>query len=138
MLQHEFEDLIGRKVEREEYIRANALYESVKLDKKDFCKEWDCIKDSKVVQEITVAAEIFHSSWARAKDTAAAAAHLILDAINEELEDGLVINEGLVIDKRHLNAARLLIGEKAVTKYRIEHDYELDERDRALIKELLA
>ena len=26
MLQHEFEDLIGRKVEREEYIKANALY----------------------------------------------------------------------------------------------------------------
>ena len=51
MLQHEFEDLIGRKVEREEYIKANALYMSTDLDKVVFCKEWDCIKDSKVLEE---------------------------------------------------------------------------------------
>lgn len=129
MLQHEFEDLIGRKVEREEYIKANALYMSTDLDKVVFCKEWDCIKDSKVLEEITNKLARKETTIVTDKNVKAAAAALILDALNAEFDAS---------DKRFINAARLLIGEKAVTKYRIEHDYELDERDRALIKELLA
>ena len=131
MLQHEFEDLIGRKVEREEYIKANALYMSTDLDKEDFCKEWDCIKDSLVIQELGNALARMTRKYEIAKAAKDGAAHLILDALHGEQA------EVDYYDKRYVNAARLLIGEKAVTKYRIEHDYALDEHDRTLIKELL-
>lgn len=129
MLQHEFEDLIGRKVEREEYIRANGIYMTVNVDKETFCKEWDTIKDSKVFADLDDRFDVVSDKKAQKTKVAESAAALILDALNAEFDAN---------DKRFINAARLLIGEKAVTKYRVEHDYELDARDNTLIKELLA
>ena len=40
MLLSEFQDLIGRKANCEEYELANALYMHSDLNKKDFCKIW--------------------------------------------------------------------------------------------------
>lgn len=131
MLQHEFEDLIGRKVELEEYVRANGIYMTVNVDKETFCKEWDTIKDSKVFADLDDRFDVVSDKKAQKSKVAESAAALILDALNAEGNDDL-------LDKRFINAARLLIGEKAVTKYRVEHDYELDARDKTLIKELLA
>ena len=131
MLQHEFEDLIGRKVEREEYIKANALYMSTDLDKAVFCKEWDCIKDSKVLEEITNKLARKETTIVNEKNVRKAAAALILDAINAE------DNDDLVADKRYVNAARMLISDRKVALYRIEHDYALDATDKETIKPLL-
>lgn len=40
MLQWEFEERIGRKVDVHEYIDANRIYEQCSFDKDKFCKIW--------------------------------------------------------------------------------------------------
>ena len=53
MLQHEFEELIGRQTTEQEYIEANAMYmDALDVDKFDFCKEWETLKDSKVANAL--------------------------------------------------------------------------------------
>lgn len=53
MLQHEFEELIGRKATEAEYIEANAMYmEAGDVDKFDFCEEWLYLKRSKVARAL--------------------------------------------------------------------------------------
>lgn len=47
MTQREFEDRIGRKVETEEYDRANRMYMTTAVGKDEFCAEWERgLKDS--------------------------------------------------------------------------------------------
>lgn len=52
MLENEFKKLIGRDCSFHEYTVANSVYMETDLDKEDFCKEWDRIKDSRVVYEL--------------------------------------------------------------------------------------
>ena len=47
MTQKEFEERIGRKVETEEYDRANRMYMTTAVGKDEFCAEWERgLKDS--------------------------------------------------------------------------------------------
>ena len=47
MTQSEFENRIGRKVESEEYDRANRMYMTTNVGKDEFCAEWEKgLKDS--------------------------------------------------------------------------------------------
>mgnify|MGYP003502072910 CR=1 FL=1 len=52
MLQWEFEKLLGRKATEEEYVKANAVYIACSLNKEQFCKEWEAVKDSKLVIDL--------------------------------------------------------------------------------------
>lgn len=52
MLEWEFEKLLGRKATREEYEKANAVYMACSLNKEQFCKEWEAVKDSKLVYDL--------------------------------------------------------------------------------------
>lgn len=52
MLQSEFENLLGRLVTEEEYVKANAVYLACTLNKVDFCREWEAVKDSRLVYDL--------------------------------------------------------------------------------------
>lgn len=52
MLEWEFEKLLGRKATQEEYVKANAVYMACSLNKEVFCKEWEAVKDSKLVYDL--------------------------------------------------------------------------------------
>lgn len=120
MLQHEFEDRIGREVSREEYVKANALYMSTNLDKDEFCKEWDTIKDSKVVDE--VARDLYNKEMllGEISRTCQNSAALLLDYIHENLD---------INDPRIVTAARNITSFRDVVRYRLENGYELDKED---------
>lgn len=120
MLQHEFEDRIGREVAREEYVKANALYMSTNLDKDEFCKEWDTIKDSKVVDE--VARDLYNKEMllGEISRTCQNSAALLLDYIHENLD---------INDPRIVTAARNITSFREVVRYRLENGYELDKED---------
>lgn len=66
MLRNEFEDRIGRKVENEEWYRANLAYGLSDVDKDQFCKEWEAgLKDSKVLADVARTADCFRYSWTK-------------------------------------------------------------------------
>lgn len=52
MLQWEFEKLLGREATEEEYEKAHAVYLACTLNKEDFCKEWEAVKDSRLVFDL--------------------------------------------------------------------------------------
>lgn len=54
MLQGEFEKLLGRLTTQEEYLKANAVYMACTLNKEHFCKEWEAVKDSKLVYDLSL------------------------------------------------------------------------------------
>ena len=120
MLQHEFEDRIGREVSREEYVKANALYMSTNLDKDEFCKEWDTIKDSKVVDEVGRDLHNKEMLLGEISRTCQNSAALLLDYIHENLD---------INDPRIVTAARNITSFRDVVRYRLENGYELDKED---------
>lgn len=63
MTQSEFEDRIGRKVESEEWYRANLAYQLSDVDKDQFCKEWETVKGSRVLTDVARVADGFRISW---------------------------------------------------------------------------
>lgn len=65
MLRNEFEDRIGRKVENEEWYRANLAYQLSDVDKDQFCKEWETIKGSRVLTDVARVADCFRTSWTK-------------------------------------------------------------------------
>ena len=124
MLQHEFEDRIGREVSREEYVKANALYMSTNLDKDEFCKEWDTIKDSKVVDEVGRDLHNKEMLLGEISRTCQNSAALLLDYIHENLD---------INDPRIVTAARNITSFRDVVRYRLENGYELDKEDTDLL-----
>lgn len=120
MLQHEFEDRIGRKVEREEYIKANGIYMTVNVDKDTFCKEWDNIKDSKVVKIFDCDLSYYKKSLDDLRIICQNSAALLLDYIHENLD---------INDPRIVTAARNITSFRDVVRYRLENGYELDKED---------
>lgn len=52
MLHWEFEKFLGRKATEEEYVKAHAVYLVCTLNKEEFCKEWEAVKDSKLVIDL--------------------------------------------------------------------------------------
>lgn len=120
MLQHEFEDRIGRKVEREEYIKANGIYMTVNVDKDTFCKEWDNIKDSKVVKIFDCDLSYYKKSLDDLRIICQNSAALLLDYIHENLD---------INDPRIVTAARNITSFRDVVRYRLESGYELDKED---------
>lgn len=121
MLQHEFEDRIGRKVEKEEYIKANALYMSASnINKDDFCKEWDKIKDSKVLKIFDCDLSYYKKSLDDLRIACQNSAALLLDYIHENLD---------INDPRIVTAARNITSFRDVVRYRLENGYELDKED---------
>lgn len=117
MLQHEFEDRIGREVSREEYVKANALYMSTNLDKDEFCKEWDTIKDSKIFDGDL---SYYKKSLDDLRIICQNSAALLLDYIHENLD---------INDPRLVTAARNITSFRDVVRYRLENGYELDKED---------
>jgi len=52
MLQHEFEQRIGKKVLQEDYLAANAVYDCTDLDKDAFCADWKKHSQSVIIEEL--------------------------------------------------------------------------------------
>lgn len=124
MLQHEFEDRIGRKVEREEYIKANGIYMTVNVDKDTFCKEWDNIKDSKVLKIFDCDLSYYKKSLDDLRIACLHSAALLLDYLHENLD---------INDPRIVTAARNITSFREVARYRLENGYELDKEDTDLL-----
>lgn len=125
MLQHEFEDRIGREVSRKEYIKANALYMSAgNIDKDDFCKEWDKIKDSKVLKIFDCDLSYCKESLDDLRIACLRSAALLLDYLHENLD---------INDPRIVTAARTHTSSRDVARYRLENGYELDKEDTDLL-----
>lgn len=54
MLKEEFEKLTGRKVSLEKYVKVNALYGQVLMNKQDFCKAYaDDMENNPIVAELS-------------------------------------------------------------------------------------
>lgn len=125
MLQHEFEDRIGREVSREEYVKANALYMSAgNINKDDFCKEWDKIKDSKVLKIFDCDLSYYKKSLDDLRIACLHSAALLLDYLHENLD---------INDPRIVTAARNITSFREVARYRLENGYELDKEDTDLL-----
>lgn len=63
MTQREFEERTGRKVEAEEYDRANQMYMTTLVGKDQFCKEWETIKGSRVLADLAMAVDDYRYSY---------------------------------------------------------------------------
>ena len=143
MLQKEFEERIGRKVTESEYVEANAVYMTAgDIDKDEFCKEWMQFGQSKLVQGLFETA--YRMNQAHQEDT------LIINETREMLSDAadamLEIADGLLAGKtaEHetpggyaveelTRKAWWLVGQKEVTRRRVQNGYHLDDKDRETI-----
>lgn len=54
MLQREFDERMGYQSTEQEYIDANAVYESTSLDKDDFCRDYKTMKDKALFHDMAI------------------------------------------------------------------------------------
>lgn len=126
MLKHEFENLIGREATDEEYTKANGIYMSTNFTKQEFCKEWDAIKDSKVLTELNDRLDYAADKADKYSKIMKAAAEVIIDEI-----DGMKDDEDLDLLLSNL------IGRKDAIRIRIDKGIALTKLDRDYICENL-
>lgn len=149
MLKHEFEERIGRSVSDEEYVEANAVYMTAgDIDKDDFCREWQQFGQSKLVQGLFETA--YRLNQAHQEDTLIIneTREMLSDAADAMLEvaDALQGGEVLLSGKtdEHVTPeayaveeltkkAWWLVGQKEVTRRRVQNGYVLDDKDRETI-----
>lgn len=125
MLKHEFENLIGREATDEEYTRANGLYMSTMLDKSDFCKEWESLKESMVVKDLISQNDYYKSKMYDANFAKAAAAKQILEIMDSGQPGELDTILGQLMDR------------KDIIRHRIENNVALTQLDKEYIHENL-
>lgn len=154
MLQKEFEERIGRSVSEEEYVEANAMYELAgdAVDKDTFCREWMLMSDSAIVKGLFATAYNSRQEVQELKLMHQECQEIISDAADAILEvvDGLLgggtaegetpAGEAAGTGAREVFAAEQLtrrawwlVGQKEVTKRRVQKGYRLDESDRETI-----
>lgn len=118
MLQHEFEELIGRKVTDKDYVEANYIYGMTgDMDKQEFCKHYDATKDNPIAVALVNNA-------------------IALDIRTQELESDLTGIAHAIIDEdndRLYPKAVDLIGHAECVKYKLANGFDLNERDRELV-----
>ena len=154
MLQKEFEERIGRSVTQEEYVEANAMYMAAGdgMDKDTFCREWLKIGESALVKglfstayNLNKALTEEHLQLKETKEIVSEAADAILEACAwlldgeaaecSDHEEASLVRGGVMLKAAEgLNVkARWLVGQKEVTRRRVEKGYRLDAKDRELI-----
>ena len=125
MLKHEFENLIGREATDEEYTKANGLYMSTMLDKSDFCKEWESLKESMVVKDLIAQNDFYKKKMYEAKIAKDEAAKQILEFMKNGQTGDLDAILGQLMDR------------KDIVRYRIENNIAFTQLDKEYIHENL-
>lgn len=147
MLQHEFEERIGRSVTEQEYVEANAMYMAASdMDKDEFCREWVKTGGARLVK--CLAEKTYQQGKAvnEQKLLHQEALEIISDAADAilEIEQGLLDGETAERTSREVFAAELLdrkawwlVGAKEVVLRKIKMGMELTEKDKNYINEHL-
>lgn len=154
MLKNEFEERIGRSVSEEEYVEANAMYMAAGdgMDKDVFCREWKAIGESPLVKGLFGTAYSLNQALQEQKLILNETREVVSDAADAMLEicDGLLggetaehatsDSEAAGATAREVFAAGMLtrkawwlVGQKEVTRRRVEKGYRLDVKDRETI-----
>ena len=141
MLQKEFEERIGRSVTQEEYVEANAMYMAAgEMDKDEFCREWMQFGQSRLVQCLYNTAYNLNKALQEQKLMTNECQEMLSDAADAMLEiaDGLLDGETTEHTTQELNMkAWWLVGQKEVTRRKVQNGYRLDDKDRdTIIKNL--
>ena len=137
MLQKEFEERIGRSVTQEEYVEANAMYMMAgdEMDKDVFCREWQKIGGSRLVQGLFETAHRLNQELQEQKLMLHECQEMLSDAADAMLE----VEENLHIYSDERTAEELekkalwLVGQKDVTRRKVQHGYSLNAKDRETI-----
>lgn len=128
MLQKEFEERIGRSVTQEEYVEANAMYMAAGdgMDKDTFCREWMQFGQSRLVQCLFQEQKLMTNECQEMLSDVA-------DAMLE-IADGLLGGETTEHTTKELNKkACWFVGQKEVTRRKVQKGYRLDDKDRETI-----
>lgn len=137
MLQKEFEERIGRSVTQEEYVEANAMYMAAgEMDKDEFCREWMQFGQSRLVQCLYNTAYNLNKALQEQKLMTNECQEMLSDAADAMLEiaDGLLGGETTENTTQELNKkAWWLVGQKEVTRRKVQKGYRLDDKDRETI-----
>jgi hypothetical protein len=137
MLQKEFEERIGRSVSEQEYVEANAMYMAAgDIDKDTFCREWKQIGESPLVKGLFDTAYNLNQALQEHKLMLNECREMLSDAADGILEicNGLLDGETVEHTTQELTKkAWWLVGQKEVTKRRIQNGYQLDDKDRETI-----
>lgn len=147
MLQKEFEERIGRSVTQEEYVEANAMYMAAGggMDKDVFCREWKKIGGSPLVKglfetayKLNIALIEDRLRLKETKELVSEAADAMLEIADGLLGGGTAEHQtadaaGLTSREKIVATARWLIGQRGVTRRKIEKGYRLDDKDREII-----
>ena len=137
MLQKEFEERIGRSVTQEEYVEANAMYMAAgEMDKDEFCREWMQFGQSRLVQCLYNTAYNLNKALQEQKLMTNECQEMLSDAADAMLEiaDDLLGGETTENTTQELNKkAWWLVGQKEVTRRKVQKGYRLDDKDRETI-----
>ena len=137
MLQKEFEERIGRSVTQEEYVEANAMYMAAgEMDKDEFCREWMQFGQSRLVQCLYNTAYNLNKALQEQQLMTNECQEMLSDAADAMLEiaDGLLGGETAEHTTQELNKkAWWLVGQKEVTRRKVQKGYRLDDKDRETI-----
>lgn len=138
MLQKEFEERIGRSVTQEEYVEANAMYMAAGdgMDKDTFCREWLKIGDSALVKGLFGTAHQNGLLLQELQMQLNEGKELRSDEADSLLEIADAIACGAERDYAAHELVRLawwLVGQKEVTRRKVDKGYQLDEKDRDVI-----
>ena len=137
MLQKEFEERIGRSVTQVEYVAANAMYMAAgEMDKDEFCREWMQFGQSRLVQCLYNTAYNLNKALQEQKLMTNECQEMLSDAADAMLEiaDGLLGGETTEHTTQELNKkAWWLVGQKEVTRRKVQKGYRLDDKGRETI-----
>ena len=137
MLQKEFEERIGRSVSEEEFIEANAMYMAAgDIDKDVFCREWKQIGESPLVKGLFETAYNLNQALQEHKLMLNECREMLSDAADAMLEICNGILDGKTVEhttQELTKKAWWLVGQKEVTKRRVQNGYQLDDKDRETI-----
>jgi hypothetical protein len=120
MTQKEFEDRIGRKVQVEEYAKADSVYLASNMEKDEFCERFKK-SDKKLVFDIT---DKYY------------ACEKALDSQRKQLETLASTLLDVAYDNKNItlrNSVRKVFGQEAFVRFCLEHGYELDRQDREFV-----
>ena len=138
MLQKEFEERIGRSVTQEEFVEANAMYMAAGdgMDKDVFCREWRAIGDHPLVKGLFETAYNLNQALQEHKLMLNECREMLSDAADAMLEICNGILDGKTVEhttQELTKKAWWLVGQKEVTKRRVQNGYQLDDKDRETI-----
>lgn len=130
MTKKQFEALTGKKVSAEEFYAIRQVYNTLHIDKKTFCSEWNRIGDSKLVREL------FNTILEISNDSDL---NKIRQTLSENLEEMRKTAEFLVVMSHNLDCLSLwyrachLISIPEVVKFKLTNNIPLNKMEKVFV-----